>query len=73
MYLFQEGYKYENSNNTKDLSGMMARFNISSLNHTVVFWKYMKYMVDDFSLSRKLGGTTGLAAMGGVIAQAMYQ
>jgi len=59
--------------NLKGLEQIQERWNLPSLEHAYVFYKYCDYFVHEFALLHSLNGTKGYVGIGTLGTQAMYQ
>lgn len=61
------------TDNLTGLTPIQERWNLPSLEHTYVFYRYCKYFLYEFALIQSMNGTKGYVGLGTLAATVMYQ
>lgn len=76
-FVLDTGMQWEQNGGSLDnltgLAPIQSRWNLESLEHAYVFYKYCDYFVHEFALVYSMKGTKGYVGLGTIASQAMYQ
>ena len=76
-FILDIGDQFEKKGGTpeklQDLEPIRTRWNLSTLQHAYVFYRYAKYFVREFALKESSGGSRGFTALGKFASQALYE
>lgn len=73
QFIFEEGEKFELTNNLNDLQGIKDRFHLESLQQAHVFYEYLNFMVEEFGCQKSANGTSGQAFISSAVSLEIYK
>lgn len=71
-FLFEQGRKFDKSQNLDDLISIKNRFRLKSLQQTHVFWAYFNYLVTEFAAMTNRNGSKETLGLGALSSQYFY-